>query len=81
MVEYKLKDGNFLEDGHTVFKEDVLTRLKRLDFLEKLAKKLPKVIDKHFWDYENHHYECDDSFLADLDKLHRGEFSVSEVSD
>ena len=81
MVEYYLIDGNFTEDGHTMFKEDILTRLKRLNFLEKLVKNLPKVIDKHFWNYEDHHYECDDEFLSDLDKLHRGEFVNSEKAE
>ncbi len=77
MVEYKLdKKGNILEDGHIMFHEDVVTRLKRLDFLEKYKKNLIKVINKHFWNSEDHHYECEDGFLEDLDKLAAGKFAI-----
>lgn len=82
MVEYKLDiKGNILEDGHTLFMEDVLARLKRLDFLEKYKKNLVKVIDKHFWNWEDHYYECEDGFLKDLDKLSKGEFANSVESE
>ena len=78
MAEYKLnKKGNILENGHTMFMEDVIVRLKRLDFLEKYKKNLVKIIDKHFWDWDTHHYECD-AFLEDLDKLAKREFAISE---
>jgi len=79
MVEYKLdKKGNVLEDGHTMFMEDVVVRLKRLDFLENYKKNLTKVIDKHFWNWDDHHYECDGEFLEDLDKLANGKFALHE---
>ena len=80
MVEYKLVDGNFTEDGHTMFKTDVVTRLERLDFLEKYKKNLIKVIDKHFWNWEDHHYECEDGFLEDLALLSKGEFVIQKDS-
>ncbi len=74
-MKYKLESGKITEDGHSLFIEDILTRLKRLDFLEKYKENLVKVIDKHFWDYENHYYECEDGFLEDLYKLAKGKFA------
>lgn len=44
MVEYKyqkvkgLSEKKFLENGHTMFEEDVLQRLKRLSYLEEQIK-------------------------------------------
>ena len=83
MVEFKLKNGKFLEDGHTMFKEDVLSALKRLNFLEHYKNNLTKVIDKHFWDWDNHNYTCIYKFLEDLDKIAKGneKFASSEKSE
>ena len=46
MIEYKYKkkENKFTENGHAMFKEDVLQRLKRLAYLEeqiKQGQKLP----------------------------------------
>jgi hypothetical protein len=40
MIEYKYKkrDNKFTENGHTMFEEDVLQRLKRLAYLEEQIK-------------------------------------------
>ena len=32
--KYKKKENKFIENGHTMFEEDVLQRLKRLAYLE-----------------------------------------------
>ena len=49
MVEYKMIDEAvdypkkaITEDGHTMFLEDVLTRLKRLNYLENWKTKLER---------------------------------------
>ena len=39
MVEYKLKNGNILKDGHTMFLQDVVSDLKRKAYLEDLKSK------------------------------------------
>lgn len=75
MVEYKLVNGKFTEDGHIMFLEDVLTRLKRLDILEKYKNKVPKIVDKYFYNYDDHHYECDGLFVSEVLDV------FSEVSD
>ncbi len=33
-MDYKLKKGKFIKNGHTMFEQDVLTDLKRLAYLE-----------------------------------------------
>tara|TARA_R110000796_G_scaffold60301_1_gene139327 strand:+ start:823 stop:1074 length:252 start_codon:yes stop_codon:yes gene_type:complete len=33
-MDYKLKSGKFIKNGHTMFEQDVLTDLKRLAYLE-----------------------------------------------
>lgn len=40
MIEYKYnkKENKFTENGHTMFDEDVLKRLKRLSYLEEQIK-------------------------------------------
>lgn len=40
MIEYKYnkKENKFTENGHTMFEEDVLKRLKRLSYLEEQIK-------------------------------------------
>ena len=39
MVKYKLKKGNILKDGHTMFLQDVVQDLKRKAYLEDLKEK------------------------------------------
>ncbi|MCK5316874.1 MAG: Lar family restriction alleviation protein [Anaerolineales bacterium] len=39
MVKYKLKKGNILKDGHTMFLQDVVQDLKRKAYLEDLREK------------------------------------------
>lgn len=34
-MKYEYKKGKFIKNGHTMFEQDVLQDLKRLDFLEK----------------------------------------------
>lgn len=80
-MEYKLVNGKITADGHTMFMEDVVTRLNRLTFLENYKRNMIKVIDKHFWNWEDHHYECEDGFLEDLDKLSKGEFANVALSE
>jgi hypothetical protein len=38
-MEYKLKKGKFIKNGHTMFEQDVLTDLKRLAHLEEQVTK------------------------------------------
>lgn len=71
---YELDNNKITADGHTMFPEDIVDRLNRLTFLENYKRNLIKVIDKHFWNWEDHHYECDGDFLEDLDKLGEGKF-------
>jgi hypothetical protein len=39
MIEYKLKKGNILKDGHTMFLQDVVKELNRKAYLENLKEK------------------------------------------
>ena len=44
IMEYKLKKGKFIKNGHTMFEKDVLTDLKRLAHLEEQVTK-GKIVD------------------------------------
>jgi hypothetical protein len=56
MIEYKYQkvkgfsEKKFLEDGHTMFEEDVLQRLKRLAHLEEQMKEKPMTFTKEDMD-------------------------------
>jgi hypothetical protein len=39
MIEYKLKKGNILKDGHTMFPKDIVKDLNRKAYLEDLKSK------------------------------------------
>jgi hypothetical protein len=45
MVDYKLKNGNILKDGHTMFLQDAVSDLRRKAYLEDAREIQAKIIE------------------------------------
>jgi len=42
-MKYEIKNGGITENGHTVFLEDIVVRLNRIDYLERINKEASRI--------------------------------------